>query len=98
MRIEMPIGHVDTNTHSIQPLVSDHYIQKVLIPLSSEMFKKNTEKMAKLMAAIAGAEPGQGQGPGSAVPETKEQRRLRKRREGLALKAQKEQSKETTLQ
>lgn len=94
MRIEMPIARLDTTTHSIVPLVSDDYIEKVLIPLSSEMFKKNSSKMAKLMAAVVAAEPG----PASAVPETKDERRLRKRREGLALKAQKEKAKETSLE
>lgn len=78
MRQDIPIGYLKDG--KVVPIVSDEYI-KVIDEISLDLFNKNERKISEMSSAITQlfADMNKQSGP----VETKEQRRERKRAEGL---------------
>lgn len=87
MRQDIPIGYLKNG--EIVPIVTDDYI-KIIDDISLDLFHKNERKISELSSAIAQLFADMQKS--SEPVETKEQRRERKRAEGL--KRQQELQKE----
>jgi tRNA wybutosine-synthesizing protein 3 len=78
MRQDIPIGYLKDG--EVVPIVSDEYI-KIIDEISLDLFNKNERKISELSSAIAQLFADMNKR--SEPVETKEQRRERKRAEGL---------------
>jgi tRNA wybutosine-synthesizing protein 3 len=81
IKLDIPIGYVEGGT--VVPLVTDDYVEE-MVEISKKHFEKNTRKINELENAVRKLiDAGHHQ-----RCETKEERRIRKRQEGLQRKAE----------
>ncbi|KAK7206665.1 tRNA wybutosine-synthesizing protein [Myxozyma melibiosi] len=92
LRIDSPVGFLSPDDEdAVVPLVDDTYLAH-LMAMASERFTENKRRTDRLFASI---EKSMGLHPDAAKVESKEERRIRKRAEGL--RKQQEMLREQTL-
>jgi tRNA(Phe) wybutosine-synthesizing methylase Tyw3 len=92
IRLDIPLASYDTNANILRPLgVSRGYLIS-LLRLVNEKFSDNEMRKENLLATIRKTF----QSERKTTPETKEERRLRKRQEGLKVQAANNQEKRSS--
>lgn len=82
-RLDIPLASYDSESGTINPLSSDTNYLTTLLTLANLKFKENEQRKKSLMTALQSLTEQQTE----ITKETKEERRLRKREEGLRLQA-----------